>query len=199
MNGRSRIRYGGFAYAAVLLTALYSLLHISWVVERVEDTQDIATVLYCLLDKFVDHVVCIMLISKDILTSEKHLQLGLRHSLFQSSQSLPWVLVEESKTGVKRSSAPALDRIITCVVKFFTHRQHLVQSHTGSRLRLVSVTQNSLCNFNHNKYACHVRSHCVHQQIVVGVFFLTDHMRYSRSHRHSRYSCRTDKRIDLAL
>ncbi len=152
MNGRSRIRYGGFANSAVLLTALYSLLHISRIVERVEDTQDIATVLYRLLDKFVDHVICIMLISKDILTSEKHLQLGLRHSLFQSSQSLPWVLVEESKTGVKRSSAPALDRIITCVVKFFTHRQHLVQSHTGSRLRLVSVTQNSLCNFNHNKY-----------------------------------------------
>ena len=47
--------------------------------------------------------------------------------------------------------------------------------------------------------ARHVGTHCVHEQMIVGVVFSSHRMGHSRRHRHGGYARRTDKRIDFAF
>ena len=47
-------------------------------------------------------------------------------------------------------------------------------------------------------HARDVRTHCVHQKEISGVFFLTDFLAHARRHRDCGNACRTDQRIDLS-
>src|SRR5699024_8876858 len=98
------------------------------IVQSVENSDDVDTVLDGHLDEFVDDVVCIVLVTQNVLTSQKHLQLCVGHSLLKLTQSLPRILVEESEAGVERSAAPALYRIISDLVQFGRGGKHLVQT-----------------------------------------------------------------------
>ena len=106
MNGAGGVRNRSLAYTAVFFTALYSLLHISGVVKSVENTENVTTVFDSFLYELIYYVVGIVLVSKDVLSSEKHLKFCFGHSFSERSQSLPGVLVKESKARVESSAAP---------------------------------------------------------------------------------------------
>ena len=92
-------------------------LQIAQIVQRVEDTDDVNAVLDGLLDELIDHVVRIMLVAKNVLATEQHLQLGVGHRLAQRAQTLPRVFVQETHAGVKRRAAPALQRIVADLIQ----------------------------------------------------------------------------------
>lgn len=148
VNGAGRIADCCLADAIVHFAALHRLAHVARVVERVEDADDVDAVIDGLLDELLDDVVGVVLVAENVLPSQKHLQLGVGHRLAQLAQSLPRILVEEAQAGVERRAAPALNRIVTDLVELIGDGEHLVQSHTRSRLRLVSVSQNCFGNLN---------------------------------------------------
>ena len=46
---------------------------------------------------------------------------------------------------------------------------------------------------------CYVRSHSMHEQEIGRIFFLTDFLGDSCSHRNCRYTCRANERIDFSV
>ena len=148
MYGAGRIADRRLADALVLFAALHSLAHVARVIERVENADDVDAVLDGLLDKLLDDVVGVVLVTENVLPSQKHLQFGFGHRFAQFAQPLPRILIEEAQAGVERRAAPALDRIVTDLVQLIGDGKHLVQSHARSRLRLVSVSQNCFGNLN---------------------------------------------------
>ena len=64
-----------------LIGCLYSGLQVAQIVQAVENTDDINTVGNGLLYEIFYYIVCIMIVSQDILSTEQHLQLGLLESV----------------------------------------------------------------------------------------------------------------------
>ena len=92
-------------------------LNVSQVVERIEYTDDVDAVFNTLSDEKANDIVGIMLVAQKVLTSEEHLQLGVRARLADLAQALPRIFVEISQAGDERSAAPALERIVARLVK----------------------------------------------------------------------------------
>ena len=144
MHRADGIADGDFAVAAVLLGGLDRLLKVAQVVQRVKNTDDINAVLDGLLNELIHHVVRIMLVAEDVLTTEQHLQLRVGHRLAQRTQTLPRILVQEAHAGVKRRASPAFQRIVANLIQLVRDRQHFIQTHTGSRLGLMRIAQNGI-------------------------------------------------------
>ena len=146
MHRAGGIAYGAFGYPAVFLAGFDRLLQIAQVVQRVKYPDNIYTVFYGFFYKVIHNIVRIMLVAQNILTSEKHLQLGVGHGPFKGAQALPGVLVQKAQAGVKGRASPAFQRIIAHAVQHGRRGQHFVQAHARSRLRLVRVPQYSIGN-----------------------------------------------------
>ena len=58
--------------------------------------------------------------------------------------------------------------------------------------------QEESCRNRRADDACHIRSHCVHQEEVGSVRLGADRLGHTRCHRDSRNTCRTDERVNLA-
>ena len=143
--GRNGVAYRRFADTAVFLYGFDGLHKVSGVVERVENSDYVNSVFDGFFNKFVNHVIRIMLVSEQILTSQKHLKTGFRHCGTQFAQTLPRVFVKETHTSVKRCAAPAFKRPIAYAVENFAAGEHILDSHSRCRLRLVRVTENCVC------------------------------------------------------
>ena len=148
VHGAGSIAYGAFGNAAVFLAGFDRLLQIAQIVQRVKYPDNVYAVLYGLFNKHVYNVVRVMLITQNILSPEKHLQLGVGHCLFKRAQAVPGILVQKAQAGVKSSASPAFKGIISHAVQHGRGGQHLVQAHARSRLGLVRVPQYSIGNQN---------------------------------------------------
>ena len=67
--------------AMLLVCSMYSSLKITKVIHTVKDTDDINTICQRFLYKVLNNIICIRTISKNVLTTEKHLQLGILESV----------------------------------------------------------------------------------------------------------------------
>ena len=139
-----RIAQCRLACAAVFLNRTHRALHISYIVQRVENTNDIDAVLDHSSTEGLDHVVCIVTVSQKVLRAKKHLKRCLRHRFFQSAESLPRVFSEETHAGVKSRSTPALQGPVTHVIQDLTCRKHILDTHSRRRLRLMRITEDSI-------------------------------------------------------
>ena len=81
-----------------------------------------------------------MLIAEKILTAQQHLELRLRHSFFEKTESFPRILTEKTHAGVKGGAAPAFERPVSDIVKYRACGKHIFDSHSGCGLRLVRIT-----------------------------------------------------------
>ena len=144
MNGAYGVAYSRLAYSAVFFTALHSLFHIARIVKRVKNTDNVNAVFNRLFNEHINHVIGIMLVAEQVLTAQKHLQLGVGHMLFKGAQSLPRVLVQKAHTRVKRSAAPTFKAPVAYRIKLFKRGKHILNTHTRSRLRLVRITENGI-------------------------------------------------------
>ena len=56
--------------------------------------------------------------------------------------------------------------------------------------------QETRCNCRANN-ACYIRAHCVHQQEITRIGFLSFNLRNTSCHRNSGHTSRTDQRVNL--
>ena len=69
-------------------------LDVADIVEGVKYSDDVNSVFNALFNKEADNIVGVMLVAQKILTSEKHLKLGVGAGCSDFSQPLPRVFVE---------------------------------------------------------------------------------------------------------
>ncbi len=142
--------------AAFLVGCLYSGLKVSQIVNTVENTNDINTIRNRLLHKVFYNIIRIRCIAQNVLSSEKHLQLGVFESVAKHSQSFPRIFMKETKGSIKSCTAPAFYGMISDLVHLIDDRQHLPGRHTCCNEGLMRVTQNSFSNLNRFfNYLCH--------------------------------------------
>jgi len=117
MDRGGRVREGDLAFAAVLLGRADGAFEVTDVVERIKDADDVDAVFDGLLDELLDDVVGVMAVAQDVLTAEKHLQLGVLADFPRGAETFPGIFVEEAETGVESGAAPDLDRAVTDLVQ----------------------------------------------------------------------------------
>ena len=144
VDGARGVADGARCVSAALDSLVNGGLDISQVVERIEYTDDVDAVFNALSDEKANDIVGIMLVAQKVLTSEEHLQLGVRARLADLAQALPRIFVEISQAGVERSAAPALERIVARLVKLGQYCLEILIGHTGRDKRLVRVSEDSL-------------------------------------------------------
>ena len=68
----------GFTMSAVFLCKLYGRLKVSNIVKSIEYADNIDTVLYRLAAELLYNIICIMLVSENVLSAEQHLKSRVR-------------------------------------------------------------------------------------------------------------------------
>ena len=82
VNGGDGVGQGGLHLAAIFLCGLYGLLQVAYIVQSVENTDDVDAVFNGFATEGIYHIVGIVLVAQDILAPEEHLQLGVGQTLF---------------------------------------------------------------------------------------------------------------------
>ena len=88
-----------------------------------------------------------MTVSEDVLSSEKHLKLGLLAKSLRFAESLPRVFVKEADAGVKSGAAPNFDGVISGIVQLLKDGEDLFGVHPGREKRLVTVPKGCFDDF----------------------------------------------------
>ena len=89
-----------------------------------------------------------MLVAQNILTAQKHLELGVGHCSADLAQSFPRVLIEEAQAHIEGGTAPALGRVVTGLVKLGEDRFKLLIGKSCCDQRLVRISKDSFCKLN---------------------------------------------------
>ena len=110
---------------------VYRLLQVGKIVQAVEDTDNIDTVCNGLLHKSIHHVIGIGSVAQNILPAEQHLQLGVLEAVAKLAESVPGVLLQETKGCVKGCAAPALYGVIADLIHFAHNGKHEIGGHSG--------------------------------------------------------------------
>ena len=139
---------GDLSVAAIFLAGLYGGLQVAQVVQAVKDTDDVDAVGDGLLYEVLYYIICVVAVAKQVLAAEQHLQLGVLEAFSEDSQPLPGIFLQETQAGVKSSSAPALDRVVSDTIQLINDGEHLFCGHSGGDQGLMRVTQNSIRDFN---------------------------------------------------
>ena len=116
---------------------------VAHVVEGVENTDDIDTVLHGVLDKLTYYIVGIVLIAQDVLAAQQHLQLGVGHLGADLAQTLPGIFPQVTQTHVKGGAAPDLGGVETSLIHGLQDGLKLAVGKPGGDQRLIRVTQHS--------------------------------------------------------
>ena len=140
-----------------------------YIIQCIKNTENAHAMLRCFTDKSTDNIIRVMIIAEKILAAEKHLDRGFFQMFFKSIQSFPRILIQKTKTRIKRSSAPCFKSIKADFIQCFQLRQHLTDAHTGSAQRLVCVTKDCFRNFNRLHF-CHNQKHSP----LIVLLYLTD-------------------------
>ena len=134
--------------SAFLLGCLNGSLKVSDIIQAVKNTDNINSVSDGFLYKVLNHIVRVMIVSKDVLATEQHLELCILETGSQLSESLPRIFFQETQAGIKSSAAPAFYRMVANFVHFFNDRKHLISRHSCCKERLMCITKNGLNDLN---------------------------------------------------
>ena len=139
----------GVAHTALeVLAALLDLAHhrfkIAVVVQRVESTEDIDSVLRRTIDEGSRHVVGIVAVTNEVLCAQQHRERGFLGVTLEGAQTLPRIFVEEAVHRVEGRAAPGFKGPEANFVEHFGDRDHILGTATGSENRLVSVAQRQI-------------------------------------------------------
>ena len=119
-------------------------LEIIHVIEGVENSDDINSVADRCPDKTPNNIIRVVLIAKNVLAAQKHLQLGVGHVFTNLAETLPRILIQEAQANVKRGTAPDFAGIKTRFIHRVEDRLHLVIAEPRGNQALACVTQGSL-------------------------------------------------------
>ena len=96
-------------------------------------------------DKAAHDVVGIVLVSKDVLPAQQHLQLGVGHLGADLSQTFPRILVQVAQAHIEGGSAPTFHRVKPCLVHRLQYGLELVIAQPCRHKGLVCIAQYGLC------------------------------------------------------
>ena len=134
--------------SAFLLCCLNGSLKVSDIIQAVKNTDNINSVCDGFLYKVLNHIVRVMIVSKDVLATEQHLELRVLETGSQFSESLPRILLQETQAGIKSSAAPAFYCVVANFIHFVNDRKHLISRHSCCKERLMCVTKYGLNDLN---------------------------------------------------
>ena len=134
--------------SAFLLCRLNGSLKVSDIIQAVENTDNINSVCDGFLYKVLNHIVRVMIVSKDVLTTKQHLELCVLKTGSQLSESLPRIFFQETQAGIKSSAAPAFYCVVANFIHFVNDRKHLLSRHSCCKERLMRITKNGLNDLN---------------------------------------------------
>ena len=100
------------------------------------------------LDKLGHYIISVMVVTKDILTTQQHLNRGFGHMLPDNAQPLPRIFIQKAERAVKCSSSPGFEGKVTDIIQFFQHLNHIGGAHPGGCQRLMSIPQDCFHDFN---------------------------------------------------
>src|SRR4030042_1947510 len=108
-------RAGSVANSSLYVTLVFTdgsdrRFHVPEVVQRIEYTKNIDTILDRKPNEFIQYIVSIMTITNKVLSPEEHLQTRVFHNFPQASKSFPGIFVEEADTGIKGGSSRSEER-----------------------------------------------------------------------------------------
>ena len=105
-------------------------LEVANVIESIKNTEYTNAMLRCLLDELFHDIIGVMIITKQVLTTEKHLDRSFE-ILLQNIQTLPRIFIKEAQAAIKRSTAPCFKRIVANGIKCRKLWKHIRNSHAG--------------------------------------------------------------------
>ena len=143
VHGAGGVGDGTGGVSALLDGLINGHFQVAHVVEGVENTDDIDTVLHGVLDKLTYHIVGIVLIAQDVLAAQQHLQLGVGHLGADLAQTLPGIFPQVTQTHVKGGAAPDLGGVETSLIHGLQDGLKLAVGKPGGDQRLIRVTQHS--------------------------------------------------------
>lgn len=116
------------------------------VVEGVEDTEDIDTVLLSLSNEVVNSVVGQGRVSNTVGTTEQHLERNVGNQLAHLAETVPRILVKETHSNIESSTTPALKRVEVgeSVAGLLGDVEEIDGTDSGSEERLVSIAPGSI-------------------------------------------------------
>jgi len=117
---------------------------VTHIVHRIEDTEHIDAIHCCLGDEGFHHIVAVMAVAQQVLTTQQHLQAGVRQRGAQFAQALPRVFFQKAYAGVEGRAAPDFQGPVADFVELVADRQHVVGTHAGRQQRLVGVAQDGV-------------------------------------------------------
>ena len=118
------------------------------IVKRIEDTEDVDTVLLGLLDEVEDGVVRKRGVRNTVGSAEKHLEGNVGYELAHLPQAVPRIFVQEAHGNIEGSATPALQGpgVGVSVGGLLGDVEQVDGSHTGSEERLMGVTPGGVHN-----------------------------------------------------
>lgn len=148
MNRGSGVADGALGVLAGLLDGCHRVLKVARIVQSVEHAEHVHAVFGRLLDKLVDDLVVVVAVAQKVLATQQHLQPGVRQQLAESTQTLPWVFVEESDARIEGSSTPAFNGPEACHINVGTGINHVLHGHASGKQALMRVAEHELGNAN---------------------------------------------------
>ena len=86
------------------------------IVQRIEDTDNVNTVLDAQFNEFFDNIIMIVLVTQQVLSAKQHLQPGIGHIFADVPQPLPGIFSQITQAGVKGRATPAFHGIVSGLV-----------------------------------------------------------------------------------
>ena len=148
VHGRRRVANRTLRMPAVLLHAANRRLKVARIVQRIEDAENVHSVLAGQRDKAFDDVVRIVLVAENVLTAQQHLKRRLLADLANLAQTLPGVLAQEAHADVKGRPAPAFQGVEARIVHLLGDAENVVRPHTRRPQGLVRIAQGCIRNPN---------------------------------------------------
>lgn len=124
------------------MNCLNTKLKLINIVQRIENTEDINTILLRLVHKVVDGVIRQRRVRNTVGTTQQHLERNVRDELPHLAQPVPRILVEEAHSDIKGRTTPALERVqvSVCVAGLLGDVEKVNSADTGSKEGLMGVT-----------------------------------------------------------
>ncbi len=110
------VNHTGLGMLAYRFHGAHTGFQVAQIVQCIENTENIDTVIGCFLDKLHRDIVGIMGITNQGLPSYQHLQPGLGDVAPYLPQSFPGILVEITDTHVKCSASPDFQGMISNLI-----------------------------------------------------------------------------------
>ena len=146
VHGARGVRDGGLEMGTAGLDGGRAVTDVANVVERVEGAEHIDAVLVRRGNEAVHDVRGVVVVTHEVLATDKHGQRRVGRALLDGTQALPGVLVEEAQARVERGAAPCLDSPITDLVHLGQNGEHVANRHPRGPQGLLTVSDGRVHN-----------------------------------------------------